>query len=222
MFEDQSIPTDSIITVNSMQDLLDFIETDDFYPFLSNSSINQDNDLDQAEIRKIYTELKTVENIHAYHDRHVYHIDDTTTNDSIMDTSKYNSGSNTSEDSELSPSSISSQSSDSDDIESFDLEEWMIQDTLTLKVRPPKLHEFLRLLLDNSRYKSYASWVNKKERLFKIHKPIQVAYLWEKVKIRKTARSMNYDTFARGIRYYYKSGTMIKTHTRHTYCFGQI
>lgn len=106
--------------------------------------------------------------------------------------------------------------------ELFDIEDMIIQDILSRKIRSLKLREFLRLLLDNECYSSYASWLNKNEGLFKIHKSIEVANLWRRIKSRKTTGSLNYDTFARGIRSYYKPGIMHKTHTKHTYRFAHV
>lgn len=106
--------------------------------------------------------------------------------------------------------------------DSSDLEELIIQDITSRRSRTPKLHEFLRLLLDNENYSSYASWLDKTDGLFKIHKPNQVANLWRRIKTRKSSASLDYDTFARSIRYYYKPGIMRKTHTRHTYRFAQV
>lgn len=124
---------------------------------------------------------------------------------------------------ELSTENMNSQSSsDNDDDVPFDAKQWLIQDVELYKSRPPKLHEFLRLLLDNERYVSYASWLNKDDGFFRIHKPDQVANFWTKVKGRKTSGSLNYNIFARSIRYYYKSGIMIKTHKRYTYRFGSV
>jgi hypothetical protein len=207
MFESPQIPKDSCNTINSMEELFDFIEASIFYPFFSNSPINYDNELEDL-IKRIYINLTT---------------DGKFTNDKIIG-SENTTNVNISDDSESPATSTSPQSSDNDDDdgEPFDLEEWMIQDSSSSKIRPPKLYEFLRLLLDKPNYISYASWANKNEGLFTIHKPIQVALLWKKVKARKTNGLMDYDTFARGIRYYYRSGTMIKTHTKHTYCFARV
>ncbi|CAF1060978.1 unnamed protein product [Adineta steineri] len=106
-----------------------------------------------------------------------------------------------------------------DDI-SFVSNEWLITDELTKKIRPPKLYEFLRLLLDNLFYISYASWLNKDEGLFKIHKPLEVAELWAKVRGRCTNNNIDYDKFSRSIRYYYEEKTMIPTRTKYTYRFA--
>jgi hypothetical protein len=221
MFKSQSRTVSSFMSVNTMQELFDLIEADDFYPFTSDSSIDLHNESAQREIKRIYTELRTVEEISYDQNILFYPVDITRTEDIGMKISDDSTGTNTSEDSGSSPESITPQSLDYDDTEFFDSTEWMVRDNSSYKIRPPKLYEFLRLLLDNSRYISYASWVNDREGLFKIHKPIQVAYLWKQVKVRKTNGCMDYDTFARGIRYYYKSGTMIKTHTKHTYCFAR-
>ena len=111
---------------------------------------------------------------------------------------------------------------ESDDEEPFDPKDWMIEDTSTRRIRPPKLPEFLRLLLNNTRYISYASWLNRKKGVFKIHQPTKVVKLWRQVKLRKTVGSIDYDTFARCIRSYYKSGIMRKTRTRHTCRFARV
>jgi hypothetical protein len=101
----------------------------------------------------------------------------------------------------------------------FDANEWLIIDSHTGKTRPPKQDEFLRLLIENSRYSSYGSWLDKSQGLFKIHQPTQVAALWTKVKCRQTTGDMDYDTFARGVRYHYQTGTMIKTKKKYTFRF---
>ncbi|CAF0908375.1 unnamed protein product [Rotaria sordida] len=103
---------------------------------------------------------------------------------------------------------------------SFNPMEWRIRDLLLRKSRPPKLDEFLHLLLNNLRYISYASWLNKAKGLFKIHKPTKVVELWRKIKNRKTRCNLNYEKFSRSIRYYYNKGIMIPTHRRYTYCFA--
>ena len=110
-----------------------------------------------------------------------------------------------------------------DNEKSFNLEELIIQDVLSRKVHRLKLHEFLRLLLDNEVYASYSSWINKDQGLFKIHKPTEVASIWGRIKARKTAGSLDYGTFSRSIRYYYyKPGIMVKTNMRHTYRFAHV
>jgi hypothetical protein len=101
----------------------------------------------------------------------------------------------------------------------FNPKEWLINDSITGKLRPPRQNEFLYHLLEDSRYSSYLCWLDRNQGLFKIHEPDQVTTLWTKVKNRQTTGIMDYDTFARGIRYYYKSGSMMKTHKKYTFRF---
>ncbi len=89
---------------------------------------------------------------------------------------------------------------------SFNPQDFLITNSLSGKLRPPRQSEFLLLLLENPKYSSYITWLNKNEGIFKIHKPERVATLWRKVKNRHTNGDMDYGTFARGIRFYYKSG----------------
>lgn len=98
--------------------------------------------------------------------------------------------------------------------------EWQIMDLSTGKFRSPRQHEFLRLLLRNSRYKSFLSWVEEKKGIFQIHRPDEVAKLWQLVKSRHTEKPMDYNTFARGIRHYYQNQTMIKTNRKYTFQFN--
>ncbi|UJR27357.1 hypothetical protein I4U23_008649 [Adineta vaga] len=101
----------------------------------------------------------------------------------------------------------------------FDPKEWFINDSTTGKLRAPRQNEFLYFLLEDSRYSSYLSWLDRIEGLFKIHQPDRVVQLWTKVKNRQTNGTMDYDTFARGLRYYYQLGIMIKTHRKYTFRF---
>ena len=104
----------------------------------------------------------------------------------------------------------------------LNLEELVTQKCVLHKLYSLRLPQFLRLLLDDECYVSYLSWLDKRKGLFKIHEPIQVVNLWRKVKTRTSDESLNYDNFTRAIRYYYKSGAMLKTHTKHTYRFGHV
>ncbi|CAF3406431.1 unnamed protein product [Rotaria socialis] len=104
---------------------------------------------------------------------------------------------------------------------SFDHSYFLINDTEASKIRPPKLCEFLLLILNNPIYHSYASWIDDDSAVFKIHEPEKLASLWRRVKIRQTSGLMDYETFSRSIRYYYKSGLMLRTHKRHTYRFAK-
>jgi hypothetical protein len=99
--------------------------------------------------------------------------------------------------------------------------EFQIIDSYSCRKRPPRQNEFLELLLENSIYSSYVRWLDKKQGLFEILLPNQIVTLWEKVKSRQTNGKMNYQTFSRGLRYYYKTGVMIKTHKKYTFRFNR-
>ena len=102
----------------------------------------------------------------------------------------------------------------------FDPNEWLVEDKWSRKFRAPRLYEFLRLLLNNLKYLSYASWTNQSKGFFKVHRPNDVAQLWSRVRNRHSNRTMDYDTFARGIRSYYANGLMVATRTKFTYRFA--
>ncbi|CAF1276836.1 unnamed protein product [Adineta steineri] len=101
----------------------------------------------------------------------------------------------------------------------FNQDEWRVIDSKTGKQRSPRQHEFLRLLLENPRYCSYATWLDKSQGLFTFLLPEEVAELWNNVKSRQTGGKMDYSTFSRGLRYYYKKEVMTQTHKRYTFCF---
>ena len=109
-------------------------------------------------------------------------------------------------------------SDDSGEI-AFDMTEWLVADSSSGKKRHPRQKEFLELLLENPRYNSYITWLDKDQGLFQILEPDKVATLWTKVKFRQTNATMDYNTFARGVRYYYTNGSMIKTNKKFTFCF---
>ncbi|CAF0778059.1 unnamed protein product [Rotaria sordida] len=102
----------------------------------------------------------------------------------------------------------------------FEPSEWRVFDSISDRYRSPRLLEFLRLLLNKTHYASYASYTDRSSGMFEIHKPNEVATLWEKVKSRQSNRAMTYDKFARAIRWYYKLGVMVKTNVRYTFQFG--
>ncbi|UJR27358.1 hypothetical protein I4U23_008650 [Adineta vaga] len=196
--------------------LIEFIDS----LWIPNDSTNFIDNLDEEAIQQIYAELLTVENPTNYSCESfdsLFH-DESNSMESTRNPFDISDGCQSSSSRSMTPLS----SDDADDEPTFNFQDWYIYDRATCKTRPPKLFEFLHLLLNNTRYSSHASWLNKNDGLFRIHKPNEVASLWRKVKVRRTNGSMNYDTFARGIRYYYKSGLMLKTHTKHTYCFAQI
>lgn len=98
--------------------------------------------------------------------------------------------------------------------------EWMVTDQTSKRLRPPRLFEFLILLLQKPHYVSYASYINQSQGIFQIHKPDMVADLWQQVKNRQSHQNMTYDKFARAIRWYYQSDIMKKTNTRYTFQFS--
>lgn len=97
--------------------------------------------------------------------------------------------------------------------------DWLVIDSISRRPRAPRQNEFLYCLLEHPNYSSYLTWLNKNDGLFKIHDPEKVAQLWSQVKNRRTHGIMNYDKFARGLRFYYKTGLMVKTHKKHTFRF---
>ncbi len=103
---------------------------------------------------------------------------------------------------------------------SLDSNEWLVCDSITGRRRAPRLYEFLRYLLEKPQYASYASYIDKSAGVFQIHQPSEVATLWEKIKSRQAKQPMTYEKFARAIRWYYKSGIMVKTNARYTFQFG--
>ncbi|CAF2346217.1 unnamed protein product [Rotaria sp. Silwood2] len=207
-----------------MEALFEYIDANICDLLNSNSSINDDDELKEWEFQKIYEDLITVLNI-TRDDPHKP-FDDLISDgamhyemNSLEKTPNFSVSGNP--ESSSKDESSSPLNENNDDTECFNANEWIIHDFSSLKMRPPKLSEFLRLLLYNPRYAAYTSWVNKNEGLFKIHNPAKVASLWKKVKLRRTHGPMDYESFSRGIRYYYKSGLMIKTYRRHTYRFAQ-
>lgn len=113
---------------------------------------------------------------------------------------------------------------DSNEILSHDIpinpKEWLVKDSNSKRARPPRLFEFLLLLLQKYHYRSYASYKNRAEGIFEIHEPEKVANLWQHVKNRQSNQNMTYDKFARAIRWYYKDGIMKKTNSRYTFQFA--
>ncbi|CAF0864473.1 unnamed protein product [Didymodactylos carnosus] len=105
-------------------------------------------------------------------------------------------------------------------IEPKKLAEWMVEDYVSHKRRRPYLQEFLRLLLDKPHYLDHASYININKGIFKLHKPQEIATLWQNVKGRYTVRNMTYDKMARALRLYYKSGIMTPVNGRYTFQFG--
>ncbi|EDV21834.1 uncharacterized protein TRIADDRAFT_29770, partial [Trichoplax adhaerens] len=69
------------------------------------------------------------------------------------------------------------------------------------------LWQFLITLLEDSRYKDIISWIDKKERIFKLRNPTAIAHLWG---YHKNNDTMNYEKLSRGLRYYYTKGILAK------------
>lgn len=112
----------------------------------------------------------------------------------------------------------SSEPKESEDLP-FCMNEWIIIDEVTDQRRSPRLFEFLFLLLANLRYLHYASWIKKADGIFKIHRPDQVAELWNRVKTRKSCQSVSFEAMTRCIRFYYKCGLMTSTRKKYIYQF---
>ncbi|CAF5056380.1 unnamed protein product, partial [Rotaria sp. Silwood1] len=184
---------------------------------LNINSLKNDCDvLEEWNIQKVYEDLVTVLKLTSNDPCISY--DDPFNNDGVIHYEKRPPVQTFSSDKSNNPKTLLDENND--DTEFFNPKEWTMEDPSSSKVRPPRLFDFLCLLLNNLRYASYASWIKKDEGLFKIHNPAKVASLWKKVKLRQTHGLMSYDTFSRAIRYYYKSGLMIKTHRKHTYRFA--
>ncbi|CAF1198187.1 unnamed protein product [Adineta steineri] len=98
--------------------------------------------------------------------------------------------------------------------------EWLVMHANTHRLKPPHLFEFLLRVVQHPVYASYASYSNKSEGIFQVHKPKKIADLWEKVKSRQANQPMTYENFARAIRWYYPRGIMLKTNLRHTFRFS--
>jgi len=116
-------------------------------------------------------------------------------------------------------SSVNPVDSSSKDIPT-DPKEWRVKDQASKRHRPPRLYEFLILLLQKPHYASYASYKDKSQGIFEVHQPEKVADLWQQIKNRQSTQKMTYDKFARAIRWYYKGEIMKKTNARYTFQFS--
>ncbi|CAF4265792.1 unnamed protein product [Rotaria sp. Silwood2] len=199
-----------------MDELFEYSDVNSFDTLNSNSTKKSFDELEEREIQKIYEDLVTALYLNR-NDPCKPH--DLLNRGEVMHDKRMSSEQTSDSDKSDDPGLVFDENNN--DTICFNPNEWTIQDPSLSKRRPPKLCEFLHLLLNNSRYTSYASWINQYEGLFKIHEPAEVANLWKKVKLRQTQRLMNYHTFSRSIRYYYKSGSMVQTHRKHTYRFAQ-
>ena len=66
---------------------------------------------------------------------------------------------------------------------------WMIFDKTVGRERRPLLYEFLQLLLDDPNYASMAEYVDRRQGIFILRKPKEVARLWKDVKGRSSNAS---------------------------------
>lgn len=103
----------------------------------------------------------------------------------------------------------------------LDQEEWQVRDERSQRLRSPKLLEFLVLCLKKPHYQSYVTFIDRSQGIFQVHEPDRMAELWGKVRNRQSQLKMTYDKLARGIRWYYPAGLMIKTNTRYTFQFSR-
>lgn len=62
-------------------------------------------------------------------------------------------------------------------------------DQTTGRERRPYLHEFIRLLLENDEYSHIIQYIDKKQGIFKLHKPNEIAELWRHAKGRNSDTS---------------------------------
>jgi len=66
------------------------------------------------------------------------------------------------------------------------MNEWLIPCETDGKKRRPLLHEFLRLLLDNTNYSHIVEYVDRKKGVFKFNERNEAAKLWQQVKGRNS------------------------------------
>jgi len=73
--------------------------------------------------------------------------------------------------------------------EHVDERKFHIVDQVTGRARRPYLHEYIRLLLENDEYSHIIQYVDRKQGIFKLHKPKEIADLWKRVKARNSDNS---------------------------------
>lgn len=81
------------------------------------------------------------------------------------------------------------------------------------------LWEFLLYLLSDSKYSSCIKWLDQKKRVFKLIDSKAVAHLWGRY---RGKFSMNYETVARSLRYYYQRNLLRKINGRLVYQFLNV
>jgi hypothetical protein len=89
----------------------------------------------------------------------------------------------------LSPSSIDNINMSPPSSPSIDIKKFLVFDETTGRERRPLLHEFIRLILENDEYSHIAQYIDRKQGIFKLHKPNDVSDLWKQVKGRNSDNS---------------------------------
>ncbi len=72
---------------------------------------------------------------------------------------------------------------------SSNLKDFLVYDEVTGRERRPLLHEFIRLILEQDEYSYMAEYVDRKQGIFKLHRPKDVSELWKHVKGRNSDNS---------------------------------
>lgn len=66
------------------------------------------------------------------------------------------------------------------------VERFIVFDATTGRERRPLLHEFIRMVLENDDYSHIAEYSDRRQDIFKLHKPKEIAELWKQVKGRNS------------------------------------
>ncbi|CAF4736382.1 unnamed protein product [Rotaria sp. Silwood2] len=103
---------------------------------------------------------------------------------------------------------------------SMQIKMFLVFDEKTGRLRRPLLHEFIRTILENVEYSHIAEYIDRKQGIFKLYQPDEIAELWKQVKGRNSDNNMTYDKLARALRYYYGNGIMYPNPGRFTFRFG--
>lgn len=78
---------------------------------------------------------------------------------------------------------------------SFDIKKFLVFDSITGRERRPLLFEFLRLLLEDNQYSDIIEYIDRKQGIFKLHKPKAIAQLWKHAKGRNSDnRKFNFNS----------------------------
>lgn len=66
------------------------------------------------------------------------------------------------------------------------LQIFMVYDAITGRERRPLLHEFIRMLVEDDEFSYIAEYVDRRQDIFKLHKPKEISELWKQVKGRNS------------------------------------